>query len=354
MAGVTLAEVGLTYPDGHTALTGVDLEVADGEFVALVGPSGSGKTTLLRTVAGFLAPSRGTVAIGGEPVASPGAGVPPEGRRLGMVFQQHAIWPHMSVGANVAYPLRRARRPRAEIGERVTEVLALVGLDGYADRNPATLSGGQRQRVALARALAPTPRVLLLDEALSALDEPLRDQLRVELRSLTRQLGLTVIHVTHDRDEALALADRIAVLDAGAIVQVDTPERLLHEPATPFVAGFLSDATLLPGELTDSGFVADEHPLRLARDVVVGPGRGSGTLAVLPGDVVLHEGAPGGEEGRAEVVSSLYGRTASDVIVDWHGLRLRAESDGRPVVGARVRPEVRRALFYPDVAGTAG
>lgn len=372
MSDVRITGLGLTYPDGFTALRNIDLTVGDGEFVALVGPSGSGKTSLLRTVAGFLRPTTGTVAIGGTEVAAPGRAQPPEARRLGMVFQQHAIWPHMSVGANVGYALRIARRPRAEAAARVAEVLELVGLGGLANRNPATLSGGQRQRVALARALAPAPRVLLLDEALSALDEPLRDQLRVELKTLTRTLGLTVVHVTHDRDEALALADRIAVLDHGRIVQTATPAELLETPRSAFVATFLSDATLLPGTLGrgTAGFRADAHPLRLdAADVVVAANgtrtagdrageaaRGQvgettrGQLAVLPHDVELTADTDGG----AAVISSLYGRAVSDVIVDWAGVRLRSGSAWRPEIGDRTTVRVHRGIFYPEGPHTAG
>lgn len=353
MSAVSLSSLGVTFPGGFTALTDVDLDIADGEFVALIGPSGSGKTTLLRTVAGFLAPTTGTVDIGGTRVAGPSGVLPPEARKLGMVFQQHAIWPHMTVGQNVAYPLHLAKVGRAETRERVADVLGLVGLDGMADRNPTTLSGGQRQRVALARALAPRPRVLLLDEALSALDEPLRDQLRVELKSLTRRMGLTVLHVTHDRDEALALAERIAVLDGGRIVQAGTPEELLRTPRTAFVATFLSDATLVPGTLGADGFVADGHPLRLARDQVVAAGGSDGggacTLAVLPHDVRLEPPGDvpvGGPADAAEVVSSLYGRTATDVLADWAGLRLRAETPWRPRIGDRVAVRVERGIAY--------
>ena len=179
MSAITLTSVDLHYPDGTVGLSGIDLDVRDGEFVALVGPSGSGKTTLLRTVAGFLAPTAGLVRLGDEVVADGAHTVPPEKRNLGMVFQQHAIWPHRSAG-------------------RVAEVLELVGLPGLAKRDPATLSGGQRQRVALARALVAQPRALLLDEALSALDEPLRDRLRLELRTLTRTQNLTVVRDVHD------------------------------------------------------------------------------------------------------------------------------------------------------------
>ena len=316
--------------------------MGDGEFVALVGPSGSGKTTLLRTLAGFLSPTEGRIRIGDETVAGPEGVVPPERRGLGMVFQQHAVWPHWNVGRNVDYPLRRMRMPRAERRQRVEETLELVGLSGYASRDPATLSGGQRQRVALARALAGRPSVLLLDEALSALDEPLRDALRLELHSLTRDLGLTVIHVTHDRAEALALADRVVVLDRGRIQQVGTPDELVHDPASAFIARFLSDATLVDGVIDDRGFRASGHELCIT-DLRGAPAQGRAEAAILPDEVEVRP-----EAGAARVRSSLYTADGGDIVVEWHGLRLRARTRGfRPVVGDSVGVEVVSARTYP-------
>ncbi|RDI33723.1 iron(III) transport system ATP-binding protein [Rhodococcus sp. AG1013] len=345
MSAISLKGVELEYPNGTVGLRGVDLDVEDGEFVALVGPSGSGKTTLLRTIAGFLRPTAGTVRLGSQVVAGAGRSVPPEGRGLGMVFQQHAIWPHRSVGRNVSYPLEMAGVPRSDRSRKVADVLDMVGLSGYENRNPATLSGGQRQRVALARALASAPHALLLDEALSALDEPLRDRLRLELRTLTRAASLTVVHVTHDRAEALALADRVVVLDGGAIAQVGTPEELVSQPASTFVARFLSDANLVDGRVGDGCFDADEFPFRvdLTRLGPTTPGRG--TLAVLPGDIDL---TPATTDGAGIVMSSLFGRDSSDVIVTQHGKDFRCSVRGiRPAVGDRVSLAVRRALFYP-------
>ncbi|HXH36573.1 MAG TPA: ABC transporter ATP-binding protein [Plantibacter sp.] len=361
MASVTLSSVDLRYPSGTQGLAGIDLHVEDGEFVALLGPSGSGKTTLLRTVAGFLAPTSGRVLLGERVVAGDGAFVAPEHRSLGMVFQQHAVWPHWSVGRNVEYPLKLAKVPRRERAERVASVLELVGLAGAAKRDPATLSGGQRQRVALARAIVAEPGVLLLDEALSALDEPLRDRLRLELQSLTRRFGLTVIHVTHDRDEALALADRVVVLDGGRIQQVATPPELVSRPASAFVARFVSDATiiagaLVPGTTGAGGFVGSGHAVRIDAAVIERGGtEGSRDgaevhLAILPEDVVL---APSGRagDGDAVVVSSLFGREGNDVVVDWGGLALRSRTAGfRPIVGERVLVRVRRAIAYPGGA----
>ena len=350
MSSVTLHRVSLRYPSGTMGLQDVDLHVDDGEFLALVGPSGSGKTTLLRTVAGFLDPTRGTLSLGERMVAGidPCApyrrlvSVPPEQRQLGVVFQQHAVWPHWSVGHNVEYPLRAAHLPRAERRRRIEEALALVGLEGFAQRDPATLSGGQRQRVALARALVCRPRVLLLDEALSALDEPARDQLRRELYALTRELGLTVIHVTHDRSEALTLADRVAVMDAGRIGQVGSPEQLAASPATPFVAQFLSDATLVEGTLGPAGF-AGAHGLHLPRWAQL-PRSGTGFVAILPDAVEVDDGP----RTNAVVRSSLLTAQGSEVVLDMEGLILRARCRGwHPTAGQRVSVRVSSAIFYP-------
>ncbi|MFO7691437.1 MAG: ABC transporter ATP-binding protein [Cryobacterium sp.] len=347
MSSVTLTDVGLVYPDGTVGLENIDLTITDGEFVALVGPSGSGKTTLLRAIAGFLSPTAGSIRLDDTVVADRNTLLPPEKRGLGMVFQQHAVWPHWTVERNIAYPLVLTRVPRAERADRVAAVMHLVGLTGFEKRNPATLSGGQRQRVALARAIIGRPRVLLLDEALSALDEPLRDSLRLELQSLTRSIGLTVVHVTHDRAEALALADRIVVLDRGRIQQVGSPVDLVTRPVTAAVARFLSDATLFPGRLHPHGFVADGHPCAVPAELLDAGSTalGTGTLAVLPEDVTLQQGTGATDE--AVVTSSLYGRAHNDVIVQWHGLSVRSRAPGhRFLVGERVVVGIRRAMFY--------
>lgn len=356
MSAITLTDVDLVYPNDNIGLQNVHLDIEDGEFVALVGPSGSGKTTLLRTIAGFLHPTAGEIRFGDRIVADASRRHAPEDRGLGMVFQQHAIWPHRNVGRNVSYPLEMARVPRADRARRVAEVLDLVGLAGFEKRNPSTLSGGQRQRVALARALVSEPHALLLDEALSALDEPLRDRLRLELRTLTRAAALTVVHVTHDRAEALALADRVVVLDSGRVRQVGTPEELVTNPVSAFVARFLSDANLVDGEIRDGAFHADDvvFTVDLARIGPAAPGRG--TLAILPGDIdLLPAPTPmrtGDEAGI--VMSSLFGRDSSDVVVTQHGKDFRCSVRGvRPGVGDRVSLAVRRALFYPEAAGRA-
>ena len=329
MSAIDIHDLTVTFPDGTVGLHGIDLAVRPEEFIVLIGASGSGKTTLLRTLAGFLTPSAGHVAIGGRDVTA----VPPEKRRMGMVFQQHAVWPHMSVARNVEYPLRRAGVGKRERGERVDRALELVGLGGFARRRPDSLSGGQRQRVALARAIVADPTVLLLDEALSALDEPLRDSLRRELVTLTRREGLTTVHVTHDRTEALAIADRVVVLGEGRIQQVATPQELVSRPATAEVAAFIADATLL-----------DATALPVAPSEVMGSGP-TLTLAVLPHMV---EVLPAGADGiPAQVRSVLYDAGDWSLTLDALGTVFRATVRGaRPEVGDPVTIRIHRPLGY--------
>jgi len=238
------------------AIDDVTLAVPERSFVTLLGPSGCGKSTLLRLMAGLDAPDGGSVSLGGRLVADADAGtnVPANHRDIGMVFQSYAIWPHMSVKENVAYPLRIAREPRATIGPRVEETLELVGLGGLGGRRPGQLSGGQQQRVALARAIIRQPSLLLLDEPFSNLDTDLRENLGDEVRRLQQELGLTVVYVTHDRHEAMMLSDLVAVMDRGRLVQYGTPEDVLHRPRTRFVAQFVGATNILEGRLsaTDS------------------------------------------------------------------------------------------------------
>ena len=228
---------------GRRVVDGVSVTIARGEFFSLLGPSGCGKTTTLRMIAGFESPDAGRVLLGGADVA----GVPPYRRDVNTVFQDYALFPHLTVARNVAFGLDVGGTPRAESERRVAESLAMVRLEGLGDRRPHELSGGQRQRVAVARAIARRPSVLLLDEPLGALDLQLRKEMQLELKHLQRRLGTTFVHVTHDQEEALALSDRIAVLDGGRVAQVGTPEELWDRPATAFVARFLGDANLLAG-----------------------------------------------------------------------------------------------------------
>jgi iron(III) transport system ATP-binding protein len=228
------------------AVDAVTLEIVDGEFFALLGPSGCGKTTLLRMVAGFETPDAGTVRLGDQVVGRPGFALPPEKRRIGMVFQSYALWPHMSVADNVAFALKVRKVAAAERTRRVREALALVGLEDMGWRRPHELSGGQRQRVALARCLAMRPDVVLLDEPLANLDVHLREAMQQEFARFHKEIGATFIYVTHDQAEALALADRVAVMDAGRVEQAASPRTLYAEPASEMVARFVGRGTLLP------------------------------------------------------------------------------------------------------------
>ena len=232
MADVHLNAVHKAY--GATAVVkGISLRIESGEFISLLGPSGCGKTTTLRMIAGLETLDAGTISIGGEWVDSDKGHVPPEKRALGMVFQSYAVWPHKSVAENVAYPLLLQRKPSSEIAQRVTQALDWVRLSAFAQRMPSQLSGGQLQRVAIARALVASPRVLLLDEPLSNLDAALREELRGEIAALRARLGTTMIFVTHDQHEALALSDRVAVMHQGVIEQVDSPQGIYQSPSGP-------------------------------------------------------------------------------------------------------------------------
>ncbi len=281
---VAVRLVGLRRSFGEViAVAGVDLEVFDGEFLTLLGPSGSGKTTVLRMIAGFEQPDGGSIEIGEVDVT----GLPPYRRDVNTVFQDYALFPHMSVSQNIEYGLRVKKVPKEERARRTTEALESVRLGGYADRSPAQLSGGQRQRVALARALVNRPKVLLLDEPLGALDLKLREQMQVELKQIQREVGITFIFVTHDQDEALTMSDRIAVFNDGRIEQVGTPTEIYEHPASVFVAGFVGTSNLLEG------------PAALA---VAGR---SGTWAVRPEKIrVLPVGARP-EEGQLMVAGSI-------------------------------------------------
>ena len=253
MEQVRVEARGIELAYGATkVLRGISFNVEPGEFFALLGPSGSGKSTLLRLIAGFNQHQAGRLLIGDRDVT----GIPPWQRNVGMVFQNYALWPHMTVRANVAFGLEERRLPKDEIRRRADAALALVGLADYAGRRPGELSGGQQQRVALARTLAVEPQVLLLDEPLSNLDAKLRVQMRQELRRLHERLGITTIFVTHDQEEALTICDRVAVMDQGVIQQIGTPVALFDQPVNRFVAQFVGSVNLYEGEFRDAKFVS--------------------------------------------------------------------------------------------------
>lgn len=279
---VAISYDGVTKRYGDlTAVEYISVDVQDGELLALLGPSGSGKTTTLRMLAGFEKPTSGSISLAGEDVTY----VPTHKRDTGMVFQDYALFPHMTVGENIEFGLKRQGFSSAEIDERISEVLEMVDLEGFADRSPQNLSGGQQQRVATARAIAIQPEVLLMDEPLGALDKKLRDQLEVELTELQSDLGITTLYVTHNQEEALTIADRIAVMNEGQIEQIASPVEVYEEPATEFVADFIGDTNFLEGDLTetrDRGVVLSTANTEIVVNTPSVPDDGGGAVFVRP------------------------------------------------------------------------
>ena len=359
MAELAFRGVGKAFGD-LWVVRDFSLTVRDGEFLTLLGPSGCGKTTTLRMVAGFVAPTAGDIALGGQVLSSAenGIAVPPERRGMGMVFQSYAVWPHMTAAGNVAYPLRRARLTRAEVDARTRRALSLVHLEAFDARYPHELSGGQQQRVALARALVMEPSVLLLDEPLSNLDATLREEMRGELRDLQARLDITVVYVTHDQAEAMALSTRIAVMHAGRLIQVAAPRELYESPANPFVAALVGAANFLPGVVLDQA--GTETRVRLLdgteAHVVTVPERDLGNhgsrvlLCIRPEDLEIdRSGAL-----RGTVVRSTYLGNRLDVVTRIGSLTVRVEGrrDITLRAGASVILRVRRAVAYPDTSNS--
>jgi ABC-type Fe3+/spermidine/putrescine transport system ATPase subunit len=278
------------------AVDGIDLQIGTGESVVLLGPSGCGKTTTLRSVAGFIQPDGGEILLDGNVIATDTSMLPPEKRNLGMVFQNYAVWPHRTVFQNVNYALVIQKRPRQEIADRVHRALGLVQLTGLDERYPGELSGGQQQRVALARALVAEPAMLLLDEPLSNLDAGLREEMRFELKELQERIGMTTLYVTHDQEEALVLADRIVVMSAGKIEQVNSPSEIYLHPATRFVATFVGITNIIEGKVEDTDQAAGR--IRVSQDL------GEPFWASGPKDLVgrLAKGAPVSVSVRPEAI----------------------------------------------------
>jgi iron(III) transport system ATP-binding protein len=335
------------FADGPPVLDGLDLAIADGEFFTLLGPSGCGKTTLLRCIAGFLEPDAGAIAMDERRIDA----LPPHKRDIGMVFQDYAIFPHLTVAENVAFGLKARRLDRAEIRARVPEALRMVRLEALAERLPAALSGGQQQRVGLARAMVIRPKLLLMDEPLSNLDAKLRLELRDDIRDIQRQLGITTIYVTHDQEEAMAVSDRICVMNAGRIQQVAAPFELYHRPATRFVAGFVGAMNFLPGRIAGGTLSvgAAACPVGGARD-------GEVTVAIRPEDVVLGRSPEPGLRLAARLHKVTFlGREIHCVLESAAGRLLHhagasspdlLRGQGRPV--EVVCPLARLTLFGPD------
>ncbi len=271
-------------------LDGFSLQLEAGMIGCLLGPSGSGKTTALRLVAGFEQPDAGTITVAGVPVATPERALPPYQRPIGMVFQDYALFPHLTVAKNIAFGLRHW--PRAARAERVASLLALVALSDAAEAYPHELSGGQQQRVALARSLAPKPQLLLLDEPFSNLDATLREHLAAEVRRILKAEAVTALVVTHDQSEAFALADRLGVLEAGRIAQWDSAYGLYHQPKTRFVADFIGEGAFLPGTITDNGMVATPFGLLPCRPGTLLPTGRAVEVLLRPDDLAPDEASP--------------------------------------------------------------
>src|SRR6476646_10698542 len=267
MAIVSIRALTKRFADA-AAVNDLDLESGDGEFVSLLGPSGCGKTTTLRLLAGFLQPDAGEIRVAGNIISSAHLLVPPERRNMSMIFQSYAVWPHMTVGQNVAYGLKFKRLSRHEIEKKVAKLLGVVHLAELKDRYPAELSGGQQQRVALARALVVEPQILLMDEPLSNLDANLREEMRFEIRRLHEEFKITTVYVTHDQAEAMATSDRIAVIDRGRLVQVGDPGEIFDRPRTRFVAEFVGKANILTGSYNGNGLLQlnDGTEIRVSGD----------------------------------------------------------------------------------------
>lgn len=281
MSAITLENLTRQFADTRAVDT-ISASIGDGRFAALLGPSGCGKTTLLRLIAGLERPDEGRITIGGQPVAGPGQFVPPERRGLGMVFQSYALWPHMTVASNILFGLNRLGR--AERDARLTEVLRMVGLSQMASRKPHELSGGQRQRVALARSLAARPRILLLDEPLANLDAHLRHVMLAEFRRIHAATGCTMVFVTHDQNEAMAVADTVGVMSHGRMEQLDAPQLLYDRPATPMVARFIGNGRTLPVHVESQPREAGPCRIRIGNHLIEVPG----TVAHGPAWLCLH------------------------------------------------------------------
>ncbi|SDI02069.1 putative spermidine/putrescine transport system ATP-binding protein [Pseudomonas flavescens] len=319
-----------------SALKDVNLDVEAGEFMSLLGPSGSGKTTLLSILGGFIRVSSGNILFGERDVTL----MPPHKREIGVVFQNYALFPHMTVGENVAFPLRARGESASKSRARVQQALTTVELGGYEERDIAALSGGQRQRVALARAIVFEPKLILMDEPLSALDKQLRETMQIELRALHKRLGATMIYVTHDQREALTMSDRIAIMRGGQLVQVDTPRRLHDHPADDFVASFIGESTLVPLQRgADNSLTLGGTALSTTRPI---PSSGELLLALQAEKLLLDNDSAGPEWNR------LRGRV-SDIVFQGESLKVFVDLEGGPTVSLRQASHHEGNLSLPPI-----
>lgn len=358
MAGLSIEAVSKNF-GGFRALHGVSLDVRNGEFIAILGPSGCGKTTLLRTVAGFEKIDAGSIRIGEREVSGLSGHIVPEKRHVGIVFQSYALWPHMTVAENVGYGLKVAKVPLAERRRKVDEALALVGLQNYAAKPPGQLSGGQRQRVALARCLVTAPSLVLLDEPLANLDVHLRASMEEEFMDFHRRTGTTMFYITHDQAEAMAMADRIAVMDQGVLMQVATPRQLFHEPATEMVARFIGQGTVMPVDVTTSAsdghcgarLLGQAFKARCAGDQKAS---GEALVCLRPSDLSVTRGASAeGIPGRVRRVIYQGGFSRLEIVAEASPETIFTVlyPDGNPVeVGDAVAVEIKSGWIIPAAA----
>ncbi len=347
MATVELVNVRKVYRDTE-AVRRVDLRIEEAEFFSLLGPSGCGKTTTLRMVAGFVHPTEGNVFIGGQNVT----GMPPERRDIGIVFQNYAIFPHMNVFGNIAYGLKVRKLGEPEIKRRVESALATVGLSGYEERYQRELSGGEQQRVALARVLVVEPRILLLDEPLSALDKKLREEMKFWIKGLQQQLKITTIYVTHDQNEALTMSDRLAVMNRGVIEQVGTPRAIYEHPASRFVTDFIGESNILEGEVIR---VADGHvEIAFAGQQVTAPRTRNLTVGDRVSFVVRPENVKLGPAANGLAVNVIHGAVMNETYqgaliryeIEVSGQKMVAEIQNTPGTPT-FTPEERLTITWP-------
>nr|WP_237050365.1 ABC transporter ATP-binding protein [Microvirga ossetica] len=318
------------------AVDDISFDIRPGEFLTLLGPSGSGKTTLLMMIAGFSRPTNGSIRIAGQEIVH----LPPHKRNIGMVFQSYALFPHMPVGENIAYPLRLRKVGKAEIEDRVRNVLELVQLGGYADRRISQLSGGQRQRIALARAIVFEPRILLMDEPLSALDKQLRETMQIEIRRLHDRLGMTTISVTHDQREALTMSDRIAVFSKGKLAQIASPTGLYEQPESRFIAEFIGESSFLPLRATPGGLAYGDQVIQFADR----PRQTSGNMMLMlrPERLRLVAGNTAGQEG------NFFQGQIRTVVFQGESLLFEVMLDGGHKVFVRIANRSESARLVPE------
>ncbi len=345
MSVIELSHVSKKFGD-VTVLDDFSDTFKDGEFITLLGPSGCGKTTMLRMIAGFEKPSTGEIRIDGNLVSGNGVFVPPEKRGIGMVFQTYAVWPHMNVFDNVAYPLKIQRRPKKEIAEKVEEVLGIVHLSRYIKRMPSELSGGQQQRVALGRALAAEPKVLLLDEPLSNLDAKLREEMRFEIKEIAEKLKINVVYVTHDQSEAMTMSDRVIVINSGVVQQQGTPVEVYNRPSNPFVADFVGKVNFLKG-VAENGriqIVGTDECLLYDGDL-----SGRVDVAIRPENIHIVPLSAGSIKGK--IVSEYYMGENSDCRIKLGEMQIRTTVDARSYgewSGKDIGLEISDFMVFPE------